>query len=220
MLVTLINKQAKVKLPSIKEDVPWLLNDEDDKYNASILFDISKAEEWVDAVSECDYITDLYITADKDKDYKKLKNSILERLGPIDENMPISFPMSEGFKANANFFKLGFLDKTSVTLGRQFKELLPVLWMKAGARGACPQLESEELPKMLICQKNHFAVLIDEDAYPRFEKTINEIEGIDVVYIITDSENGYREMAHGLNVEMTFHLYRDYLDNFRINNVR
>ena len=44
-------------------------------------------------------------------------------------------PMSEGFKANAAFFKLSFLDKTSVALGRQFKELVPVLWMKGGAIG-------------------------------------------------------------------------------------
>ena len=33
-------------------------------------------------------------------------------------------PMSDGFKANAVFFKLGFLDKTRVSLGMQFRELL------------------------------------------------------------------------------------------------
>ena len=46
-------------------------------------------------------------------------------------------PMAEGFKSNAVFLKLGFLDKTSVALGRQFKELMPVLWMKGGAIGRC-----------------------------------------------------------------------------------
>lgn len=49
--------------------------------------------------------------------------------------------MSDGFKTNAVFFKLSFLDKTSVALGRQFRELLPVLWMKGGAIGKCPALE-------------------------------------------------------------------------------
>lgn len=34
--------------------------------------------------------------------------------------------LSEGFKENAIFFKLGFLDKTSVALGRQLSELFPV----------------------------------------------------------------------------------------------
>lgn len=42
-------------------------------------------------------------------------------------------PMADGFKANAAFFKLGFLDKNAVALGRQFKEMLPTLWMKARA---------------------------------------------------------------------------------------
>lgn len=59
-------------------------------------------------------------------------------------------PMSDGFKANAAFFKLSFLDKTSIALGMQFKELLPVLWMKGGAIDKCPVLEGEELPNMLI----------------------------------------------------------------------
>ena len=57
--------------------------------------------------------------------------------------------MADGFKANAAFFKLGFLDKTSVALGRQFKEMLPTLWMKAGAIGVCPTV-SEDIPDMLI----------------------------------------------------------------------
>ena len=34
-------------------------------------------------------------------------------------------PMADGFKANAAYFKLGFLDKTAVKIGRQFREMLP-----------------------------------------------------------------------------------------------
>jgi len=58
-------------------------------------------------------------------------------------------PMADGFQANAAFFKLGFLDKTKVSLGMQFKELLSTLWMKAGAIGKCPTVE-EGVPDMLI----------------------------------------------------------------------
>ena len=43
--------------------------------------------------------------------------------------------MSDGFAANAEYFKLGFLDKSSVALGQQFREILPMLWLKAGAVG-------------------------------------------------------------------------------------
>lgn len=129
----------------------------------------------------------------------------------------IDKPMADGFKANAAFFQLGFLDKNAVALGRQFKELLPVLWMKAGAIGKCPSIEGE-IPDYFICKENKMAVLINENAYMEFAEQIDE--SIDTVYIITDSDAGYREMIKDLNVKNTYQLYRDYLDNFRINSVR
>jgi adenine-specific DNA-methyltransferase len=128
-------------------------------------------------------------------------------------------PMADGFKANAAFFKLGFLDKTSVALGRQFKEMLPTLWMKAGAIGKCPTV-SEDIPDMLILPENKFAVLIDEMSYMTFEKQIAEHSEIKTIYIVTDSEPGYREMIAAFEGKNTYQLYRDYLDNFRINTGR
>jgi adenine-specific DNA-methyltransferase len=68
---------------------------------------------------------------------------------PDDEKMS-EMKMADGFRSNAIYFKLGFLDKTAVALGRQFKELLSVLWMKAGSIGMCPQIKGETIPKMLI----------------------------------------------------------------------
>lgn len=128
-------------------------------------------------------------------------------------------PMADGFKANAAFFKLGFLDKNAVALGRQFKELIPILWMKAGAIGPCPTVE-EEAPGMLLLPENHFAVLVDEKQYIEFVGKLDEHPEIETVYIVTDSESGYRDMIAGLNVKESYQLYRDYLDNFRINSVR
>lgn len=128
-------------------------------------------------------------------------------------------PMADGFEANAVFFKLGFLDKTSVALGRQFKEMLPTLWMKAGAIGACPTV-SEDIPDMLILPENKFAVLINEMSYMTFEKHISEHSEIETIYIVTDSEPGYREMIASFEGKNTYQLYRDYLDNFRINTGR
>ena len=219
-LVSFINKQKAVKIPSISEDTDFLVAEDDDSCNASILFNITAIDDWKDALEGHDEITDFYIVTQKDSLFRQIKTEISDLMGPIEESVPVTIPMKDGFKANAIYFKLGFLDKTSVALGCQFKELLPILWMKAGARGECPTIDGEELPKMLICEKNHFAVLIDENAYPQFEKKMNETNGIDVVYIITDSDSGYKEMAQELHVETTYQLYRDYLDNFRINNVR
>ena len=129
-------------------------------------------------------------------------------------------PMSDGFKANAAFFKLSFLDKTSVALGKQFAELLPVLWMKGGAIGRCPALNTEELPPMLLMPENQMAVLIDETYYSEFDDEIRKHLEIQTVFIVTDSETAYREMIRNYDGKDCYQLYRDYLDNFRINTGR
>lgn len=128
--------------------------------------------------------------------------------------------MKDGFEANCAFFKLGFLDKTQVALGRQFKELLPLLWMKAGAIGLCPQLESDNIPEMLVLPENAFAVLTDEKVFSRFTEQVNADDNVRMVYLVVDSDSMYREMAHCFPKRLTCQLYRDYLDNFRINPAR
>lgn len=129
-------------------------------------------------------------------------------------------PMADGFKANAAFFKLGFLDKNLVALGRQFKELIPILWMKAGAKNKCPELTGDTIPEMMVLPENQFAVLIDEKYYLEFITELDKHPEIKTVYIVTDSEAGFRDMISGLEDKDTYQLYRDYLDNFRINSVR
>lgn len=133
-------------------------------------------------------------------------------------------PMADGFKANAVFFKLGFLDKTSVQLGRQFKELLPLLWLKAGGWGKCPESEKlikdNILPPYIILPENHFAVLIDEKFFSEFESRVNSENEIWTAYIVTDFEKGFKSMTKSLNVKKSYQLYCDYLDNFRINTER
>lgn len=54
------------------------------------------------------------------------------------KTVPVTIPMAEGFVTNAAYYKLTFLDKDKVSLGTQLNELLPILWMKAGAHGVCP----------------------------------------------------------------------------------
>ena len=128
--------------------------------------------------------------------------------------------MADGFAANAIYFKLGFLDKTAVALGLQFKELLPVLWMKAGAIGKCPEMDKENLPDMLILPQNKFAVLLDENSFAKFEEELSRSDEIQTAFLVTDYEMNYRSMARNLGINSTYQLYRDYLDNFRINHGR
>ncbi|GAB6174468.1 hypothetical protein JCM15765_39460 [Paradesulfitobacterium aromaticivorans] len=126
-------------------------------------------------------------------------------------------PMSDGFPANCEYFKLGFLDKNDVAMGKQFMEILPLLWLKAGAIGKRPELDGSEIPDMLILPQNKMAVLANESDLMEFEAELDEHPGIETVFIVTDSERAYREMISGLKVKYTYQLYRDYLDNFRIN---
>ena len=131
----------------------------------------------------------------------------------------LDVPMSQGFKANANFFKLGFLDKTAIALGMKLKEMLPVLWMKAGAVGRCPEGECD-ISDILIFPENKFAVLVNENAYAEFKERMAGYPEIQTVFINTDYEANYRAMVKDLNVSKTYQLYREYIDNFRINHGR
>ena len=125
-------------------------------------------------------------------------------------------PMSDGFSANCEYFKLGFLDRDMVSLGRQFREILPLLWMKSGAVGRRPDYPGEEEPQMLVLPENHFAVLVDETCYAAFAKRVQECDNIQSVYFITNSETAYHEMAQDLGIADSYQLYRNYIDNFMI----
>ena len=133
--------------------------------------------------------------------------------------LPDNKSISDGFKANVAFFKLGFLDKTAVGLGSQLAELIPVLWLKAGAHGACPELKDNNAT-MMIQPENKFAILIDEKQFSAFEEEMQKYPEIQTIYFVTDSDPGYREMIKGYADKDTYQLYRDYLDNFRINTRR
>ncbi len=129
-------------------------------------------------------------------------------------------PMAGGFKANAAYFKLGFLDKASVRIGRQFREMLPTLWMKAGCHGACPTINGQKIPEYMVLPENHMAILNDNSCFVKFAEEVGNAPEIETVYLVTDSDADYRSMSRGLNVKQTYQLYRDYLDNFRINSRR
>ena len=128
--------------------------------------------------------------------------------------------MADGFKANAAFFKLGFLDPTAVSLGMRISEMLPTLWLKTGAKGKCPELTGEQVPDMLILPENQFAVLINENTFADFAEKLAEHPEIQTVFLATDYEVNYQSMVKNLNVENAYQLYRDYLDHFRVNRGR
>jgi len=126
--------------------------------------------------------------------------------------------MSDGFNANCEFFKLGFVNRDAVSLGRQFKEILTLLWMRSGAKGARPVVKrGESDPTMMVLPQNGMAILLKEYAFPEFAKQVAGDASIGYVYLVTDSEKNYRDMARSFEGKDCVQIYRHYLDNFRIN---
>ena len=72
----------------------------------------------------------------------------------------------------------------------------------------------------MILPENKMAVLIDEIYYPEFDEEISKYPEIKTIFIVTDSESAYREMIKNYDGKDCYQLYRDYLDNFRINTGR
>ena len=64
------------------------------------------------------------------------------------------------------------------------------------------------------------AILTDEIYYPEFNEEIDKHPEIKTVFIVTDSESAYHEMIKNYDGRECYQLYRDYLDNFRINTGR
>ena len=213
-LITLItNKVLPGKI--VEEDADFIISESSD-HTASVLVNDSKWEEWIDELTELEHISEYYVITQNKKLFNKIKKEISERLPLIQETIPLKIPMSNGFKTNAIFFKLGFLDKTKVSLGMQFKELLSTLWMKAGAIGKCPIID-DHIPDMMILPENKMAILNNENRFGEFADQLAQYPEIEVVYLVTDYESSFVAMTQNLEGKLTYQLYRDYLDNFRIN---
>jgi adenine-specific DNA-methyltransferase len=215
-IVALIGKD---KLPQslVKTDSRYVVSDTD-RHTASVLFDPEAADEWLADLEGKEHITDFYIVAQKKNIYNDIKGKITDLLGTISVTESLKRPMSDGFPANVEYFKLGFLDKNRVSLGRQFMEILPLLWLKAGAIGERPKMPNKKLPSWLILPKNCFAVLLDERRYSEFAEELAEVKNICTIYFVTDSEETFKVMSNGVHAERTYQLYRDYIENFVLGN--
>ena len=176
--------------------------------------------DWIAALDGQDHVSELYVVTSNNKEFKMIKELLIDSMGAMSVSKAEKIPMSDGFKANAAFFKLGFLDPTAVSLGMRFSEMLPTLWLKTGAKGKCPELTGEQVPDMLILPENQFAVLINENTFADFAEKLAEHPEIQTVFLATDYEVNYQSMVKNLNVENAYQLYRDYLDHFRVNRGR
>jgi adenine-specific DNA-methyltransferase len=199
----------------VKRDSAFLVSG---KHPATILFDETQADAWLKALDGQDHITDFYIVTRRSAVFDDLRARINDLLGPLTVPEEEKRPMREGFAANLEYFKLDFLDKDEVALGRRFREILPILWLRAGAIGPRPELPADAPdPDMLLPEHNRFAVLVDETRFAAFVDALAARNDITHVFLITDSEEAFQEMAAQVAAPQVIQLYRDYLENFMIN---
>ena len=189
-----------------------------EQHPASILFDETRADEWFEALINHPHVTDLYIVTSSGATFEELRKRIHEVLGPVFVVEEEKRPMREGFPVNLEYFRLVFLEKDHVALGRQFREILPLLWLRAGAVGPRPVLpRNRPIPTMVVPEGNRFAVLVDEAKFADFGDEIERRDNLTHAFLVTNSEEAFQEMAGRLSVPNVVQLYRDYLDNFVIN---
>lgn len=199
----------------VTDDCPYILTEDS---STSILFDDAKAAEWIEQLEDYSHVKEIYIITQNNKLFRQTKRKIEQLLGEYSERQPVVFPMADGFEANVEFFKLGFLNKDTIALGKALSEILPLLWMKAGCKGIRPLIASDEVHDMYIWEDNGFALLTNEYAFGDFVKQMtNQKKHIENVFIVTDSERAFMQMSARMPDFSVWQLYRNYLDNFRIN---
>jgi len=194
-------------------------------HKASVLFDLDAAAAWLEALEEQDQLTDLYIVAAQKRDFDRLKAAASEVLGPRLLAEEDKRPLAAGFAATVRYFKLDFLDPTAVEMGRAFGALLPTLWLVAGGYGPVPTDPGPDVP-WLIAPESRLAVLRQSLDFAAFDAELAQEPQpvLHKVFLVTDSADEFQTMQADLrrtlpNLSATafVQLYRNYLDNFRIN---
>ncbi len=72
--------------------------------------------------------------------------------------------------------------------------------------------------KWFIPKNLPYAVLIKEEHFAEFTRELCKLSDIGLIFLVTDSEEAFREMSAGLpRQSKTMMLYKSYLENFRIN---
>lgn len=140
---------------------------------------------------------------------------------PLEGRFAVDGPLkgranADGFEENIEYYRVNFLEPSSVAMGLQFQSILPLLWMRAGNIG---ERESSKGSTPWYLPKNSpYAVLIKEQKFPVFRKEITKRKDLTHVYLVTDSDENFRTMARALSHKFrVIQLYRSYLENFKIN---
>ena len=162
-------------------------------------------EDW-EKLGICDYIT---------KPRIKAAITGLNTLGkPVEGNYLFTdeFPMSDGFKENAEFLNLTYETPISISYNLAFEQIAPLLWMRAGSKGK----RINSIPESGWAVADSYGVLFDLDKSNEFYKALNTQTNIKIAYIVTDDDRRFQSIAKRLSKGVEpVRLYESYLKNFQ-----
>lgn len=122
------------------------------------------------------------------------------------------FPMSEGFHENAEFFTLTYETQLRVASNRDYRKIAPLLWLRAGARGA----RIEDIDKGWGTSET-YGIIADFDETEQFLEAVEKEPDLKTVFIITDDDWLFESICRGVTEGVEpVRLYEAYLRNFEI----
>ncbi|MDN4175580.1 DNA methyltransferase [Nocardioides sp. SOB77] len=125
-------------------------------------------------------------------------------------------PIADGLEENAEFFTLSYEDPDLVGLGRKFKAIAPLLWLKAGGAGA---IIDELNDSWALPVEANYGILFDVNQWRAFVTAVRErAESLEHMYVVTDSDATFQQIVGELPADIpSTQLYSDYLRTFEIN---
>jgi len=155
----------------------------------------------------CDYVTKPRIASavtGKTPEGKKIKGNY---------KFTDEFPMSEGFKENAEFFTLTYETPIAVSHNKAFAKIAPLLWMRAGSEGR----RVEKIPSKGWDVADTYGVVIDLDQSSDFCDGIEKGDDkVRLAFIVTNDDRRFQSVARQLpDAVEPVRLYESYLNNFR-----
>lgn len=126
------------------------------------------------------------------------------------------FAMADGFEESVEFFRLDYLDRDDVNLGRAFEAVAPLLWLKAGGVGS--RIDKITKPWALPVG-GVYGVLFDPQHWAPFARAVQDrADEVRHAFVVTDSTSVFQQVVAELPTGIaTTMLYEDYLSTFAIN---
>jgi adenine-specific DNA-methyltransferase len=121
------------------------------------------------------------------------------------------YPMAEGLEENVEFLSITYEMPVGVGHNRSFDRIAPLLWLRAGARGA----RVDQIPAEGWAVVDAYGVLFDLDQAQSFCRTMAEA-GAGMAFVVTDDDRRFQAVVRRLPEAVEpVRLYESYLSNFR-----